>query len=97
MNKPFVVIFDNTVEKQNLETFFEAIRSSYVSKRGNKNVFILSAPSETKAEEIYKNIEKKVILKLSLLLLHSIISLVIYPLSFLHGLVRPFPTIHCHL
>ncbi len=60
MNKALIIIFDGTLPAEKLEIFFEAIRSSYISKQANKNVFIISAPIETTPELVHKNIASKI-------------------------------------
>jgi hypothetical protein len=67
MNKAYVISFDSSLSPEILEDFFEAIRSSYVSKKGNKNLFIAFVPGESKAQEIYNTIASKMKNKMSFL------------------------------
>jgi hypothetical protein len=67
MNKPYIIIFENIPEKQNEESFFEVIRSSYVSKKANDNIFIISVPDDTSASKIYINITDKLNVNISFL------------------------------
>lgn len=67
MNKPYIIIFDySTLEKDLIETFIEAIRSTYVSKKINDNIFVV-ASTETDPELVYVGIHKKLNQKVNFL------------------------------
>ena len=63
MNNPYIIIFDSAIEKEKLELLFEAIRSSFVSKKATNNIFIIAVPLGERANSIYNTIDTKLITK----------------------------------
>jgi hypothetical protein len=67
MKTCYIIIFDKIENKTNKAELVEAIRSSYISKQGKENMFLIIIENKTKTKDIFELINSKINFKAEIL------------------------------
>ena|ERR1700757_2375755 len=61
MNSPFVIVYDNFLDKTNEAQFIEVLTSSFISKKGKNYMYFISVDTEKykEAKDIYNLLASK--------------------------------------